>query len=203
MNVPALVGIDLLPPEIAEGRERKRNLMAIAAMGMVLLLTLMVFFASESNRLVAAEQQRDVEEAEVSRLRGEEGALFEFGALEQGLAANVQVLQAALAAEIGTAAVLQDLAAVLPTDAGLDRLTFTTETPNGIATLVLAGESRAGIAPGIERLMIALDKVSSFTSPTLTSSIVDLDYTIFEIRLVIDEGAYTRRYVTGVPGELR
>ncbi len=203
MSTPGMVGIDLLPPELAAARARQRNVIAQLSLSVLLVLTMLVFFASESNRLVATERERDIEQAEVNRLRGEESGLFEFGQLEQNLSTNVQVLQGALAREIGAAGVLQDLAAVLPTNAGLDRLTFDTQSPDEPAFLVITGETRAGFAPGIERLMIGLDKVASFMTPKLTSSVIDDEYTIFEIKVTIDEGAYTGRYRLGLPGELR
>lgn len=195
--------VDLLPPELAQRRADRRNLQAFAGVVVLVVATVLLVYAGESRRLTAATAQREAAEAELAQLSAREAALAEFGLLDRELEAAQLQLATALGAEVGFAGILQDLAAVLPTDATIDDLTIDSLVPDVAAVVQLSGETRLGIAPGLERLLVSIDKVDAFASTQLSSSTVDGEYTAFDLRVSVDEAARTNRYAEGLPEGLR
>ena len=195
--------IDLLPPEVLQRRVDARNLQAAGGVLGILLLALLLLWAGQARRLTAAEEARDGAQAQLQALRAEETALGEFGDLDRQLQAAELQLAGAMGSEVGFAGLLQDFAAVLPTDASIQNLTLDTFGSDGVGSVLLAGETRRGIAPGLERLLISLDKVSSLSDPQLTSTSVDGEYTAFTLQLQVGPDARTERYAAGLPEGLR
>jgi hypothetical protein len=75
-----------------------------------------------------------------------------------------------------------------------------------IARIVASGESLFGHAPGLERVMLELDKIGSFFDVYFTNSEIDEDdpdVTFFDLEVDVGVQARTDRYEQGVPEELR
>lgn len=205
--------VDLLPPEIGEARTQRRVLQALAGAFVVLLLALAVVQVVQLRRVDAAVAVQEAEEARLAQLRAEVAGLSEFGLVAAELETAELQLVAALASEVGMAAILQDLAAVMPSDANVDGVTLTVDPdgaeagsgalPQTVATLQLSGETRRGVAPGVERLLVSLDKVAAFQGAELGSTTMDEAYARFEVGLDVDTNGLTGRYLDGIPEELR
>ena len=195
--------VDLLPPQIVEQRQRRRHLQALGGLVALLLVGLALVQVGELRSAARAEERRDLAEAELATLRAEAAALDEFARIADELETSQLRLVDALGTEVGFAGVLQDLAAVLPTDASFGDLTLAAGEDAMVAQLTLSGETRRGVAPGVERLMIALDKVDAFERTVLASTSVDGEYTSFDVLVEVGAAALTGRYHDGLPEELR
>lgn len=204
------VRVNLLPREI-ERREAARRARALAALVAVLvvagLAALYWWQLQQVNdrkaQLAAAEQRRDELQAEVRRLD-------EFARLEQTLQETDQLVATAMARELSLAGLLQDIAAVMPTDAALTTLTVTLRTAaaaeeaTDFGQVVAAGESLNRHAPGLERLLLAFEKVAGFRDVFFTTSTLDEeDIATFTFDFFLGPELLTGRYLGGVPEELR
>lgn len=197
------VSIDLLPPEVHAGREQRRNLQALAGVLALLVATLALVQVNQLRRVDVAEAAREVAEAELAQLRAQEAALGEFGQVETALETARLQLATVLGDEVGLAGILQDLAAVIPSDAAFDNVTIDTQAGDDVALIQLSGETRQGVAPGVERLLVSLDKVDAFVRTQLSATAADGEYTAFDLVVQVGPPALTGRYVDGLPEELR
>lgn len=208
------VRVNLLPGEVAERNRvaRQRAGLAAAAVGFLGLLGLV--YLVQLNRVGDAQEQLEAEQARVAELEAEVADLQEFQELEQRAEASAAILATALGNEASFAGVLQDLAAVMPSDAELDSLAITTsadaappaagELVAARGTISMTGRTLRGHAPGLERLLLELDKVASFSAVFFSSSTVDEDEVgTFSVELNLGDEILTRRYVDGLPEELR
>ena len=211
------VRVNLLPREVEErNRERRqRGLAIVVAVG--LLLVLVVLYLVQAGRVSDARDQLALEQQRVSELQAELAELAEYRELETRRQTAFDLLAAVLATETSYAGVLQNLAAVFPTDAELTDLTLATLDVEGglvtpelgdvripYGTLTASGRTLARFAPGIERLLLDLDKIAAFTEVYLTASTVDQDDAVaFTIEVDLGEELRTRRYAEGLPEGLR
>jgi hypothetical protein len=209
------VRVNLLPQEAAAKQEAARQRGAFMVAGVVLLLLLGLLYWWQLARVGDARDERDLAQEELQVLQAREAQLAEFGDLENRVDEANSIIETALADEISYAGVLQDLAAVMPADSALTEFDITAveaEGPDGgqvrdvIARIVASGESLEGHAPGLERLLLEMDKIVSFFDVYFTSSVVDgddEDVVLFDFEVDVGQEARTGRYEGGVPEELR
>jgi Tfp pilus assembly protein PilN len=206
------VRVNLLPEATkARGRAQKQRTV-VAAGFLVLLAGLGGTYVWASGQVKAAEQELAVEQARTTQLRGEQAELIAFSELADRRDASDALLTTALADEVSMAGVLQDVAATMPGDTQVETLTVTLQTPeeptpsSPVASFNMTGKTLTAHAPGVERVMISLDKVVSFRDLYLNSSALDeLEDRIaaFSLDGQIGPEALTGRYVEGLPEELR
>jgi hypothetical protein len=209
------VRVNLLPQATRERDRAAHQRNALFGAGLVLVLALGGAYWWASNEVTEARVVLAGEEARTAELRGEVDALGEFRTLEQRQREADQQLIDAMASEVSLAGVLQDVAIIMPTDSQLDSLNVTlgTGTQPGAAaetvpvgTFTATGQSLTAHAPGVERLLLELDKVVSIHDVYLNSStLVDLEepFVTFSLEGVFGPEAATGRYVDGLPTELR
>jgi Tfp pilus assembly protein PilN len=209
------VRVNLLPEATKERDRASRQRLVMAGLGVLLVASIAGGYLLQLNRVDAAVLARDEAQDQVSALQAEEAELHAFADLESRVEHANSALVAAMGEEISFAGLLQDVAAVTPTDAALTDLEVSRVEVAGIdgeqarrsvARVVAAGESLHGHAPGVERILLELDKVVSFFDVYFTSSAADPDdpeVSLFSVEIDLGEEAHTNRYVDGVPEELR
>ena len=208
--------VNLLPQASRErSQQAAQRVVAVLALAVVVAVLGGLYWwkvtevRDAEERLAAAEQT-------TAELRAEEAELEEFAALERRLQEADEVVAAAMAGEVSIAGFLQDLAMVMPNDAQLDTLSFTVEPLDedddlNVATFTATGQSLRSHAPGVERLLLELEKVANFHDIFLTTSILqdiedipgDDDITTYSLQGRLNAGAQTGRYAEGLPEEMR
>ena len=205
------VRVNLLPEATKQrGRANQQRLMAAAAAG-VLLLALRGVWWWASSQVRQAEDRLAAEQAVSAGLRAEEAELVAFRDLANRLDEAEEVLVASLSDEVSLAGVLQDLAAVMPEDAQIDTLTVglqgVPERIDVIGNLVITGRTLTSHAPGVERMLLSLEKITTFGELFLNSSTLEQDQedpvANFSLEGAVRAEARTDRYINGLPGELR
>jgi Tfp pilus assembly protein PilN len=205
------VRVNLLP-EATKQRDRAAQQRSVAALaGVVLLAGLGGVYLWQSSQVNQAEDQLLAEQARTSQLRGEQAELIAFQELADRRERSDEILISALGDEVSLAGVLQDVAAVMPADTQLE--TFAVDIPSpsdpetdAVGTLSLTGKTLASHAPGVERVLVSLDKVASFREAYLNSSTLDEDdgrIATFSLDGQIGPEAETDRYINGLPEEWR
>ena len=201
------VRVNLLP-EATKQRDHASNQRSIAALaGVTLLAGLGGVFLWASSQVDQAETQLASEQALSTQLRGEEAELVAFRELADRRDASVLTIGAAMADEVSLAGILQDLAAVMPTDTQLENLTVglspTGDAPaRTVGTMNMSGKTLTSHAPGVERVLIQLDKIATFDDLYVTSSSLDDvegQVATFALDGQISREARTERYVDGLP----
>lgn len=206
--------VNLLPGEIEDRNRRRRMLLVAAAAGLVLAVLLGAGWVYQMGRVDDAEARLAAQEQTLQQLQTERARLQEFQALQQRREAADEVITTALAGEVSFAGVLQDLAAVMPSDAQLDSLdlTLTPEAESGLGDrsavlgrLTLTGKSLDSHAPGLERLLLELEKVASLSDLFFSASTIEEDavgeVVGFTVEADLGPEARTRRYGGGLPGD--
>lgn len=214
------VRVNLLPRETYARQAAARQRLAAGALAVLLLVILGGIYVFQLQRVSDAEEELVVEQERVDELQDEVAALAEFGELQERQEQMHEIISQTLGDEVTVAGVLQDLAAVMPSDAQLDSLTVTigerstdttTRAPT-IGDLSVSGKSLESHAPGVERFLISLDKVVSFVDLHVSSSSLtgddeedeDEDRTVsFNVDGQIGPEVLTGRYADGLPEELR
>lgn len=216
------VRVNLLP-EATRQRDRaaRQRLLALAAGGL-LLAGLGGTYAWASGQVTAAEDLLAAEQQTTATLRGEVVALGEFDDLASRRDEARQLLVEAMGTEVSLAGVLQDVAAVMPTDTQLETLTVDVTAadtppdvaaeaavdgaPPGVGSYNATGKTLTSHAPGVERVLHQLEKVVGFRDLYLNSSTleeVDERIAAFSLDGRIGSEARTERYADGLPEELR
>jgi Tfp pilus assembly protein PilN len=206
------VRVNLLP-EATKQRDRASQQRSIAALaGVVLLAGLGGVYLWASSQVKQAEDELIAQQAVSAELRGEQAELVAFQELADRRDQSDALLIAAMADEVSAAGLLQDIAAVLPSDTQLETLVVTMTPPDDVVLgapvgiLSLTGKTLTSHAPGVERVLISLDKVVSFRQLYLNSSTLDENderVATFSLDGQIGQEAATRRYATGLPEDLR
>jgi hypothetical protein len=209
------VRVNLLP-ESTRQRDRAARQRGLVIGAFVLLLALLgLAYWVQLNRVADAALARDEAQGRVEALSAEERGLETFAALEQRVDEANRALTTAMGDEISFSGVLQDVALVTPTDSALTALEITRvdavaadgeRTRQSVARIIASGESLLGHAPGVERLLLELDKVVSAFDVFFTNSAADPDdpeVSVFTIEVDLGAEAQTQRYLEGVPEELR
>jgi hypothetical protein len=212
------VRVNLLPQEQTARQAAARQRNGVIAGGVAVVALLGVVTLWQNGRVSDAEDRLAAEQTVLAGLQAEENELGEFAELESRTAESDQLIVEALAGESSFAGVLQDVASVMPADAQLESLTLTvappvpgTEPETGtesasLGTMVAVGKSLNDHAPGLERLLIELDKVAAFHDLFFTSSVLeepDDPYPTFTVEAQLGPEILTGRYFDGVPEDLR
>ena len=205
------VRVNLLP-EATKQRDRAAQQRAMAGLAAVALLaTLGGVHLWATAQVNSAEDQLLAEQTQTSELRGDKAELVAFEELADRHERSDEVLRMAMGKEISLAGFLQDVAAVMPTDTQLEDLNFTVSQPTDddsttLATFNVNGKTLTSHAPGVERVLIALDKIVSFRELHLNSSTLDDSeerIATFSLDGQVGPEAATGRYVEGLPEERR
>lgn len=207
------VRVNLLPEDVRKrGEAGRRN--GLVAVGFVVLLAVIgaVYFL-QVQRVNSAQDDLDAEQATLQALQADLADLQEFETLRTLQQQGHDVLRLALSGEASVAGILQDIAAVMPTDAQLDNLVVTVtgesdqqlgDTRAAWGTLVLTGQTRLGHAPGLERLLLEFDKIAAFSDLYFSDSTIDeRGVSTFNAQADLGPEVLTGRYVDGLPEELR
>jgi Tfp pilus assembly protein PilN len=207
------VRVNLLPREAVEKQAagRQRNAFAAGALALIAVLGLVYWW--QVSRVNDARDELAVEQARVEELRAEVAALGEFDDLQQRRDEADESIELTLSDEVTMAGILQDLAAVMPNDAQLDTLGVTVSQPDveegndrSVGSFNLTGKTLTSHAPGVERLLLSLDKIVSFTELFVNSSTLeDPDDSVanFSVEGNLGPEVRTERYRDGLPQELR
>ena len=209
------VRVNLLPEATKQrGRDNQQRLLAAAAAG-ALLLVLGGVWLWASGQVRQAEDQLAAEQNVTAGLRAEEAELIAFRDLADRRDQAVEVLVASLSEEVSVAGVLQDLAAVMPEDAQLDTFSLNLAAPpedraDVVGSFNLTGQTLAAHAPGVERILLSMEKITTFgdmflNSSSLADDLEELDDRVAAYSLdgMIRTEARTERYADGLPGEQR
>ncbi|MBW3578290.1 MAG: hypothetical protein KY462_11245 [Actinobacteria bacterium] len=207
--------VNLLPRE-AEDRERARRARFLLVLaGIAFLVVLGLLYALQVARLNAARGELEAAEAERDELQAEVTELSAYAELDQRRTQTIELLTAVMAPETSLGGILQDVAAVMPTDSALTSLTVTIPQEAleqgpfdfggpSFGTLAAAGETLRGHAPGVERLLLEFDKIAAFFNVFVTGSEIDEEgITVFTVESDLGPEIFTGRYVEGLPEELR
>jgi Tfp pilus assembly protein PilN len=208
------VRVNLLPQETSARQAAARQRVALVAAGVVILAGLGATTVWQNGRIADANDRLTDEQAVLSALEAEQAQLREFADLEERLAESDTMIAQALGREVSFAGVLQDVASVIPADAQLESLQINVDpvTPDAdgevssLGTLVAVGRSLNDHAPGLERLLLELDKVVAFHDLFFSSSVLDdpeLPYPTFTVEAQLGPEILTGRYADGIPEGLR
>jgi Tfp pilus assembly protein PilN len=200
--------VNLLPEETRRrARAARRQGVAVAMLvllvGVLALVHVLQRGTLDQSRaeLATAEAARDFAQQDVNSLSA-------FANLSTRLDEARAIVGETLGAQVTVAGILQDVALILPHDADVDALSVTITTDEDelgpVGNLGLSGETSADISPGVERLLLALEKVAGFRNIHVSSaSLDDQGYTQYSIQLQLGPENRTERYTDGVPGGLR
>jgi len=197
------VRVNLLPRE-AEQRNQQRRMTAVVGAGVLALAVVLgVLYFLRTQSLDDANQRLADEQASLQALQAQVQELREFGELEDQLEALNTLIAGAMGGEASLAGVLQDLAAIMPSNAEISTLSVSVADATG--TLTTAGRVIGGHAPGVERFLLEIDKVASFLDPWISASAVDLVTNIasFSLQVQLGPEILTHRYDGGIPEVLR
>jgi hypothetical protein len=207
------VRVNLLPAATRERDRAIRQRGVAGAMFLVLLLGLGSVWLVQDRKLGDLEAELAAEQAVLAALVAEEAELAAYADLDARLAAADERVRTAMSGEVSFAGALQDVAAVTPPDTGLTTLTIDIERPAegteavvgaSVGTVNLGGHSLTGHAPGVERILLELDKVYHFDEPFFNSSTLDEEgVATFNLDVGLQPRSVTGRYDEGVPEDLR
>ena len=212
------VRVNLLPEATkAKGRaSQQRNAVFVAAL--VLLAGLGGIYWWALSEVDEAEAELLAAQGFTAELQSEEVELVGFRELADRRDGALGALEATLVPEVSMAGVLQDVASVVPIDTQLETLVVDfapaaaeaeadpAAPPATVGTFSISGKTLTSHAPGVERVMIELDRMASFRDVYLNSSTLDeLDEEVatFTVDGRIGPEATTGRYDDGLPEELR
>jgi Tfp pilus assembly protein PilN len=205
------VRVNLLP-ESTKARDRASQQRALAGtVALVFLLSLGGVYWWLNGQVQDAESRLTVAQARTTDLRTEAGQLEAFRDLAQRRDDAMSMLQLAMGHEVGAAGILQDVAAVIPTDAQLETLSVTMVPPlveddPAVGSFNLTGKTLTSHAPGVERVLLQLDKVMGFDELYLNNSTLDEmegRVATFSLDGQLQRAVRTERYAEGLPEELR
>lgn len=208
------VRVNLLPQETSarHAAERQRILVAGGVLGVIALLGVITLW--QNGRIADAEAILGDERAILAALQADEARLAEFADLEARIRTSQRLTAAAMGNEVSFAGLLQDVAAVTPSDIELESLNVTV-APHApapgidswsIGTLTVVGYSLNGHVPGVERFLLELDKVAAFHDLFVSGSRTDdpeAPYPQFTVEAQLGPQILTDRYADGLPETLR
>lgn len=208
------VRVNLLPRETFARQQARRQQALTGLAGLLLLVILGGVYWFQASRVSDARDELAAEEEVVSELEAEVAALEEFDDLRDRREETEEAIRATLAGEVTFAGILQDLAAVMPSDAQIDTMAISlsdvgTDETTGettIGSMNLTGKTLTSHAPGVERFLLSLNKVVSFVDLHVnSSSLDDADDSIasFSVEGQIGPEVLTGRYADGLPEDVR
>lgn len=210
--------VNLLPQEAADRDRRSRARAGIAAGLGVLVLGVGAVWWFVGTQVDDANVELAAEQDALRGLRADLAELAEFGDLSTRAREADENLSVALGNEVSLAGLLQDLAAVMPSDVELGSLNAAVDTAAAptlgdtrppIGLVSMDGRTLRGHAPGVERLMLELDKLATLddifvrTSTLEPNELVTTDVAAFSLEADLGREALTLRYAGGLPEVLR
>jgi Tfp pilus assembly protein PilN len=219
------VRVNLLPQEQTARQAAARQRNGVVAGGVAVLAILGAVTVWQNGNVADAEDRLAAEETVLAGLRTEEGQLDEFADLERRSEESTELIVQAMGDEVSVAGILQDVAAVMPSDAQLQSFSLSlepTSVSDGVTegesegeaevearpqgTVIAVGKSLNNHAPGLEKLLLELDKVAGFHDLFFTSSVLEEPsdpYPTFTVEAQLGPEVLTGRYDDGVPEGLR
>lgn len=208
------VRVNLLPAETARRQAAARQRTGVVLGVAAVLAGLAAVTVWQNGRIDDAETRLADERTVLAALQGDVQQLSEFADLESRVSDAQGNVTQALLPESSFAGILQDVAAVIPSDIELQSLNVdvdpATAVPGAettsIGTLVAVGYSLNDHAPGLERMLIELDKAAAFHEVFFTGSAHDepgVPYPLFSVEAQLGPEILTGRYIDGVPENLR
>jgi hypothetical protein len=142
--------IDLLPRQLVEQRQVRRQRRGIGAGFLLLLALLGIWFVVEQQQLADARRQRDQEQAVATGLRAQRVQLQPIADLDAQIAAADQLRAQVYAHEIRFSSVMRDISAIVPDDVWLTAMNATIkDTASGAAAGTPApATDNAAVTPG-------------------------------------------------------
>jgi Tfp pilus assembly protein PilN len=205
------VRVNLLPAATkARGKASAQRNGLLAAFAVLLVLLGGVWWWADS-QVRAAEDQLASERSRTASLRSEEAELVAFRDLADRRDQSEATISFSMQDEVSLAAIMQDLAAVMPTDTQLESVAVSIPLPAdptsvSIGSLSVTGKTLTSHAPGVERVLIQLDKIVTFDQLYLNSSSLDDAegrVASFSLDGQVRREARTERYANGLPEVLR
>ncbi len=199
------VRVNLLPQATKERDRAGRQRVLAALLVLALLVALGGVSFWQRMQLSAAEDELADAERDLAMARAEVEELAEFANLADSLAEADEAVATALGDQATFAGVLQDLALTMPEDSALTSLSVQfagrgEDTQSGIGLANLSVETVTGVAPGVERLLLSLERVAGFADVHLGSATVDeQDVTTFSLDVQIGREHHTERFRDGLP----
>jgi Tfp pilus assembly protein PilN len=121
--------INLLPPEIHERQQARRRTIAVASIGLIVLVALGAFYVLQTFRLSDVEDDIQAQETSNGELQAQISDLQDIAQLEQQIATTRGLLDSLLADRVIWSGVLRDVSQVIPSQAWLDGLTGSAGAP--------------------------------------------------------------------------
>lgn len=208
------VKVNLLPQESKRDAAAQQQRVGAGIAGLVLIGLLGGAWYYQQTRIDDAEQRLAEQQQVLADRQARQGELAVYAELRAEREAADQKIIASLGGEISAAGIMQDLALVFPPNAELSDMQFTVTDPTQAApagatrirygTLSLSGRTLAGHAPGLEGLLLDIERIAANSNVFFTTATLDQDDAIaFEIEVDLGEEVLTGRYAQGLPEELR
>ena len=208
--------VNLLPQATREGARQATGRLIVGAVLLVVVLALGGVYWWNVTQIRDAEDRLAEAERTTAELQAEEAELANFADLEDRLERASEIIAGAMSSEVSLAGFLQDVALVMPADVQLDTLNVSfvgavEEEVVEVGEFVATGRTVASHAPGVERLLLDFEKAATLQDIFLSTSVLqeteeqpELEgVTNFSFDGRINATAQTRRYVEGLPEELR
>lgn len=217
------VRVNLLP-EVTRKRARAgRQVVGFVLAGLVLLGALGGLYWLQTQRISEREEELARERDRLAELDADVAALGEFADLETRAFVVDQVIVAGLGDEVTLAGALQDLVAILPPTAWLENFAVTIEDEplfalgaerSAVGRLSMTGIDLDSHAPGLEQVLLDLERMAGFSNPIVVSAALlgdeaeDFvgatgDEVRFSLEVDLGPELRTERYTDGLPEELR
>jgi Tfp pilus assembly protein PilN len=208
------VRVNLLPQESKRDAQQSTQRGIAAGVFVLFLAGLGGLYFFQQGQIGDAEDTLAAEQATLTGLQQREGQLSPYAELQARATVTVERVETALGQEVSFAGVLQDIATVFPPEAelntiaiafGEERVASLGGTRPVIGTLAVSGSALRGHAPGLERLLLALDTLGSLDNTFATSSSLDPETGVSTFSVTGEFGteARTNRYVDLEIQELR
>ena len=199
------VKVNLLPQESKRDAQASQQRAVAAGVFVLFLAGLGGIYLWQQGTIDDANETLAAEQNELQMLQAREGELAPYAELQARAQETVGRLELALGDEVSVAGVLQDIATVFPSDAELSSLNLAFEDPRQprlggdravVGSLNVTGFALQGHAPGVERLLLALDALGSLDSTYATTSTLDEDgVSSFSVQAEFGPEVRTFRYV--------
>ncbi len=201
------IRVNLIPAAIARKATERRQRRAAAGALVALVALMGAGQVVQLGRVSAAQDALAVEQDTLTVLQASQRELGEFAELDTRRNQTNETVQTLLGGQIGMAGILQDLAAVLPADAALTELSVLADPTElgSVGTITASAVSLQGHAPGVERVLINLEKVAAFRDLYVASSALDdaVGLTTFRFDFRLGVEVLSGRYLGGIPEVLR
>ena len=209
------VRVNILPREVERREAARRAVGVLVFIGLLFVAGLVALYLFQVSKVGTARDELTVAQEELADRQREVTELDEYAQLQEQSQAAAALLTEALGGHVSFAGILQDVAAVMPTDAALTTLAITmNDTPAQVegsaatgpsfGRVTGTGDALRGHAPGVERVLLEFDKVAAFFNVFLTnSSIDDQDIAVFAFEVDLGPEVHTGQYDDGLPEELR